>query len=387
MWGLFHEALEKPPSERTGFLDAACSDAVLREKLDRLIAANDQASDFLEEPAIVSLPSLEEELDDDPGAGTDGAPDIGSYRLAEKIGAGGMGVVWKAEHRMLGRPAAIKLIRCDLSAPRSEGSGGDSELAADDWCLEQDTLQLRFEREARAIGALSSPHTVALYDFGVTEQGQFYYAMELLDGLSLGSLVREFGPLPPERVVCILREVCESLADAHHRGMIHRDIKPANIYVCRVGTRVDYVKVLDFGLVKTFTNLGEVSLTMKGATVGTPAFLAPETVKGDGAIDGRADIYSLGCVAYWMLTGTHVFTGTTIRELFRSHVGTAPTPPSSRHELPVPPSLDKIVLQCLEKDPARRPSSAEELSDLLRNTELAPAWTQQRARSWWDLHI
>lgn len=387
MWGLFHEALEKSPSERAGFLDAACSDAALREKLDGLLAANDDASDFLAEPATVSLPSLEEEPADDPGAGTDVERDIGSYRLQEKIGVGGMGVVWKAEHRMLGRPAAVKLIRCGLSEPWGEDGVGDSEMAADDWCLQQDTLQVRFGREARAIAALSSPHTVALYDFGVTEQGEFYYAMELLDGLSLGSLVREFGPLQSERVVCLLREVCESLADAHNRGMIHRDIKPANIYVCRVGTRVDYVKVLDFGLVKTFTDSGEASLTMKGAIVGTPAYLAPETVTGNGVIDGRTDLYSLGCVAYWLLTGTHVFTGTTIRELFLDHLETTPVPPSFGNDLPVPPALDKIVLQCLEKDPERRPSSAEELSDMLRELELTPAWTQQRARSWWDLHI
>lgn len=387
MWDLFHEALERSASERKEFLDAACGDAGLREKLDRLLAANEQASDFLERPVTVSLPPEDEEPADEPPAGIGAGQDIGSYRLVEKLGAGGMGVVWKAEHRMLGRPAAIKLIRSGISEQWDHRGVGNPEVAADEWALGQETLQLRFEREARATATLSSPHTVALYDFGTTEEGQFYYAMELLDGLSLDSLVRRFGSLPPERVAYLLCEACDSLADAHQRGFVHRDIKPANIFVCRVGTRVDFVKVLDFGLVKTFADSAEISLTMKGATVGTPAYVAPEIVKGDQAIDGRADIYSLGCVAYWMLTGKHVFEGSTIRELFLDHLEATPIPPSRFNEQPVPASLDEIVLQCLQKDPEHRPSSAEELSDLLGATGLPTTWNQRRARSWWDLHM
>ena len=214
------------------------------------------------------------------------ANELGQYILEEPIGGGGMGEVWRARHRLLIRPAAIKLIR-----PQALGAlGGDSEL-----------LMRRFEREARATAALKSPHTVQLYDFGATEDGRLYYVMELLDGLDLDTLVRQYGPLPAERIVHILRQVCSSLQDAHGNGLVHRDIKPANVVVSRVGTTFDFVKVLDFGLVKLDTarraeDDAVAKLSTDGTTSGTPAFMAPEVVLGDAVTDHRVDLYALGCV-------------------------------------------------------------------------------------------
>jgi serine/threonine-protein kinase len=216
------------------------------------------------------------------------ANELGQYVLEEKIGGGGMGEVWRARHRLLIRPAAIKLIRPQMS--------GDPEL-----------LLRRFEREARATAALKSPHTVQLYDFGATEDGRLYYVMELLDGLDLDTLVRQYGPLPVERVVHLLRQVCSSLQDAHGNGLVHRDIKPANVVVSRAGTTFDFAKVLDFGLVKLDAARDEddaVKLSTEGSAGGTPAFMAPEVVLGVADTDHRVDLYALGCVGYWLLTGS-----------------------------------------------------------------------------------
>src|SRR4051812_18010581 len=221
------------------------------------------------------------------------ANELGQYILEEKIGGGGMGEVWRARHRLLIRPAAIKLIRPQMS--------GDAEL-----------LLRRFEREARATAALKSPHTVQLYDFGATEDGRLYYVMELLDGLDLDTLVRQYGPVPAERVVHILHQVCASLQDAHLNGLVHRDIKPANVVVSRAGTTFDFAKVLDFGLVKLDTERkaeDDVKLTNEGSAGGTPAFMAPEVVLGAAGTDHRVDLYALGCVGYWLLTGKLVFAG------------------------------------------------------------------------------
>ena len=218
------------------------------------------------------------------------ARQLGSYELVELLGKGGMGEVWRARHKMLARPAAIKLITLEGSTDSSTNK----------------TLLRRFEREAQATALLESEHTIRLYDFGVTEEGSFYFVMELLDGLDLEALVKQHGPLPPERAVYLLRQVCASLAEAHKAGLIHRDVKPANIYVCHRGLDFDYVKVLDFGLVKsTDSSLDEhaTELTVKGGITGTPAYIAPETLKEQDDVDGRTDIYALGCVAYWMLSG------------------------------------------------------------------------------------
>jgi serine/threonine protein kinase len=301
------------------------------------------------------------------------ARELGSYRLEEQLGQGGMGEVWRARHRMLARPAAIKLIRPSLTR---DGRAGGSEEA-----------RQRFEREAQAIARLRSPHTVNLFDFGVADDGAFYYAMELLEGLDADTLVRRQGPLPAERVVHLIRQVCHSLSEADSCGLIHRDIKPANIFVCRYGEDHDFVKVLDFGLVKALGDLTEAAaapgLTRENFVNGTPAFIAPEQALGAVDLDGRVDIYATGCVAYWLLTGQLVFTAETPMGLVLHHAHTAPTPPSSRVQLPIPAALDHLVLACLAKNPADRPQSAKELKRCLDEIELPSLWTEDRARDWW----
>jgi hypothetical protein len=301
------------------------------------------------------------------------AREMGSYQLVERLGEGGMGEVWRAQHRMLARPAAIKLIR-----PQALGLK-DPES--------QRVKLRRFEREAQATALLKSPHTMELYDFGYASDGTFYYVMELLDGFDLDHLVREFGPVPAERAVHLLRQVCNSLAEAHEAGLIHRDIKPANIYVCRYGREVDFVKVLDFGLVKHEKDRGDTnpSLTEANAVSGTPAFMSPEQALGE-RVDARSDIYAVGCVAYWLLTGSLVFVGQTPLETVIKHVQDSPRPPSSRSEVPIPEALETIVLDCLAKDPEARPQNADELSDRLGAVPLASSWSGERAAEWWLTH-
>src|SRR5206468_1620159 len=221
--------------------------------------------------------------------------DIGSYTLDSRLGTGGMGEVWKAKHKLLAREAAIKLIRPQVL----QSSTGRQEFL----------LRKRFEREAQVTASLRSPHTVALYDFGHAKDGSFYYVMELLDGIDLETLVDQYGPMDPGRVVHILYQACKSLEEAHKAGLIHRDIKPRNILLCKLGLEYDFAKVLDFGLVKSLrpTDVAESMLTVEGVITGTPAYLAPEIALGNRDIDGRADLYSLGCVAYFLLTGLLVF--------------------------------------------------------------------------------
>jgi eukaryotic-like serine/threonine-protein kinase len=297
--------------------------------------------------------------------------ELGCYQLVERLDRGGMGEIWRARHRMLARPVAIKLIRAELLGARTQG-----EAAA---------LVGRFQREAEATAGLHSAHTVALHDFGVTPEGVFYYAMELLDGLDLDSLVRRFGPVPPERAIHLLTQACESLAEAHAQGLIHRDVKPANIVACRFGQKWDFVKVLDFGLVKAAWSLGDDdSLTTEGVITGTPAFLAPEIALGKRDLDSRADIYGLGCVAYWLLTGQRVFEGATPMEMVLHHARTPPVPPSQRVKTPIPQSLEGLVLSCLAKEPEARPPSAEWLADELVQCQTARPWTPSRARQWWE---
>jgi len=297
---------------------------------------------------------------------------LGSYELVERIGAGGMGEVWRAQHRLLARPAAIKLIR-------REPTGHDDTRSSR-------TALLRFEREAQATAALSSPHTIEVYDFGITNEGDFYYVMELLHGFDLRTLVETHGPLVPERTVSFLRQACHSLWDAHLRGLTHRDIKPANLFV---GTRLpefDFIKVLDFGLVKEIEGGADMQLTATGSTTGTPAFMPPEMAQPGGG-DARSDLYALGCVAYWLLTGSLVFEAPSGVLMLLKHVQETPVPPSQRSEMPIPPELDALVLQCLEKDPDARPQSAELLLHQLDSCAAhLPAWTQERARAWWETH-
>ncbi len=302
------------------------------------------------------------------------ARELGSYRLEEKLGEGGMGEVWRARHRMLARPAAIKLIR------RSGGGNGRAGISEE--------AVRRFEREAQVIARLRSPHTVELFDFGMAEDGGFYYVMELLDGLDADSLIQRFGPTPSERTIYLLRQVCHSLSEAQSCGLVHRDIKPANIFLCRYGEEYDFVKVLDFGIVRAAGGPTDTSPvhTRENAVHGTPAFIAPEQAMGT-EVDGRADIYATGCVAYWLLTGQYVFTAETPMRLLLQHAQTTPTPPSARTDQPIPKALDDLVLSCLAKDPADRPQSARELSLRLGEVEGASAWTQDRAREWWTTHL
>jgi serine/threonine-protein kinase len=302
------------------------------------------------------------------------AREMGAYRLLEKLGQGGMGEVWRAEHRMLARRAAIKLIR-----PAALGVG-DAGHARE--------IAKRFEREARATAALRSPHTIAVYDYGVAVDGTFHYVMELLEGYSLQALVDRFGPVSSERAVRFLRQACHSLAEAHAAGLVHRDVKPANIFVCRLGLDVDFVKVLDFGLVKMqgSHSVGAEVLTVQGTFAGTPGFVPPEVALGKERIDGRADIYALGCVAYWLLTGQMVFPGRSAMEMVVDHIRTDPVAPSRRTDQPIPEALDHLVLRCLAKDPAERPSTIGALSAGLHALGIEARWTEDRAREWWQAH-
>jgi serine/threonine-protein kinase len=298
------------------------------------------------------------------------AREMGSYQLGELLGRGGMGEVYKATHRMLARPAAIKLIRTETLGAVDEEAG---KLAI-----------TRFRREAEAAANLRSEHTVELYDFGVTDDGTLYLVMEFLDGMDLETLVRATGPLPAGRVIHVLRQVCDSLEEAHALGLVHRDIKPANIHLGRVGLRHDFVKVLDFGLVKEVSNVSdEISLaTIPGQmALGTPAYMAPEMALGE-PVDGRADIYALGCVAYFLVTGELVFEAEKAFQMIAKHLQAEPIPPSQRTDRPVSPQLEGLILKCLAKNASDRPQSAALLAQALEWIP-ADAWGEQDAKRWW----
>lgn len=303
------------------------------------------------------------------------AQELGNYQLLELLGHGGMGEVWRAEHRLLARNAAIKLVR-----PEMLGAGTDDEARL---------VLRRFKREARATAGLTSPHTIEVFDFGMTSEGNFYYVMELLAGRDLESFVRDFGPMPADRALFVLRQVCHSLADAHAHGLVHRDVKPANIYLCRMGLDYDFVKVLDFGLVK-YRDARSITQTLTAfdhQTSGTPAYMAPEIILGEAEVDRRADVYALGCVAYYLLTGLLVFEAETPMKMLMQHVQALPVPPSQRTELPIPAELDALVLACLEKDPNRRPQNAEELFRIACGCRTCESWGQETAREWWEKHL
>jgi serine/threonine-protein kinase len=299
---------------------------------------------------------------------------LGNYELVEKLGHGGMGEVWRARHQLLARDAAIKLVRPEVLGAKND--------------VEARVVQRRFEREAKATASLSSPHTIQVFDFGVTQDGTFYYVMELLAGRDLESMVREFGPVPPNRVLYLLRQVCHSLADAHARGLVHRDIKPANIYVCRMGLEYDFVKVLDFGLVKIQAGRDTQTLaTAETSTPGTPAYMAPEVILGTPDVDRRVDVYSLGCVAYFLLTGELVFEADSSMKMLMQHLHAQPVPPSQRTELPVPRELDEIILACLQKDPKLRPQDAGELYQMACQMRTHDEWNSDQAKHWWRVHL
>ena len=291
---------------------------------------------------------------------------LGQYTLLEKIGEGGMGVVYRAEHEMLRRPTAIKLL-----PPHAAG---------------EESLR-RFEREAQLTARLTNPHTVSVYDYGRTPEGAFYYVMEFLDGLDLERLVHETGPMPPQRVAHVLKQVCAALAEAHGIGLIHRDIKPANIVLSDRGGIPDFAKVLDFGLVKdvTATAPGDARLTREDVIAGTPQYLAPETIRDGTSSDPRSDLYALGAVAYFLLTGAAVFEGRPL-EVIHKHLSADPEPPSKRLGRALPPKLEGLVLELLEKSPDRRPESARAVSDRLALVKAAEPWTEDEARRWWAEH-
>lgn len=300
------------------------------------------------------------------------AREMGSYQLGELLGKGGMGEVYLATHRMLARPAAIKLIRPEV-------------LGASDAATAELSVK-RFRREAEVAASLRSPHTVELYDFGVTDDETLYFVMELLDGMDLDVLVRNHGRLPANRVIHILWQVCESLEEAHARGLVHRDIKPANIHVGRLGLRHDFVKVLDFGLVKPVAGAAiEHSLeTGAGLVAGTPAYMAPEVALGHG-LDARSDLYAVGCVAYFLLTRQVVFEASTAVQVLVRHVSDVPVPPSQRIDTPVPPALERLVLALLAKRPEDRPQSAAALAQALAAIDIDP-WGEAEAAAWWQQH-
>ena len=299
------------------------------------------------------------------------AREMGSYQLGELLGRGGMGEVYKAKHRMLARPAAIKLIRPEMLGAADEET---AKLAI-----------TRFRREAEAAASLRSEHTVELYDFGVTADNTLYLVMEYLDGMDLETLVQRKGPLSPGRVTYILRQVCDSLEEAHSYGLVHRDIKPANIHVGRVGRKHDFVKVMDFGLVKTVSDVAppETLATIPGQmAMGTPAYMSPEMALGE-TVDARTDIYALGCVAYFLLTGELVFGGEKAINLIAQHLQAEPVPPSQRTTQSIPPALERLIMKTLAKDPNSRPQSASELSEALSWVP-TEAWGETQASEWWE---
>ena len=297
--------------------------------------------------------------------------EFGSYHLEKLLGRGGMGEVWLGRHRFLRREAAVKLVSAGL-LQRAAGS-------------QRRHLQKRFESEAQAIASLRSPHTVSIYDYGLAESGSLYYAMEFLHGLDAQRLVDQYGPLPAGRVIWFLTQACDSLDEAHDSGLVHRDVKPGNVFVCRLGKRVDFVKMLDFGLVKVLSEPAETGLTSSIGVAGTPAFMAPEQVRGE-EVDARTDIYGLGCVAYFLLTGTVVFDRSTTMAMAVAHATERPEAPSARSELPIPESLERVVLACLEKEREKRPQSASDLLARLQACTGVTPWTQAEANEWWALH-
>jgi hypothetical protein len=287
------------------------------------------------------------------------ARQLGKYRLQELIGQGGMGKVYRAQHAVLRRPTAIKLIE--------QRDASDAMVA-------------RFEQEAQMASELTHPNTIQIYDYGRSDEGVFYFAMEFLPGLSLAELVIREGSLPPARVVHILRQVCGSLAEAHDRGMIHRDIKPANIMLCELGGQYDVVKVLDFGLVKSISR-SDLKATGNQELTGTPLYIAPERIRRTKCVDARSDIYSVGMVAFYLLTGEFLFDGDTSADVLYRVVNEPPRCPSEAAPQEIPGKLDELVLSCLQKDAQDRPQNMATVIEVLDSLAVADPWTQDNARS------
>jgi predicted Ser/Thr protein kinase len=291
------------------------------------------------------------------------AKQLGQYKLDQKLGEGAMGVVYKGHHAMLRRPTAIKLLDADKVT--------DESIA-------------RFEREVQITSQLTHPNTVAIFDYGRTPEGVFYYAMEYIEGIDLQALVDQYGPQPPARVVHLLRQICGSLYEAHTMGMVHRDVKPANLMLTRRGGEPDVVKVLDFGLVKA--REGEHRSDKDGALAGTPLYMSPEAIQFPASVDACSDLYAVGAVGYFLLTGRPVFDASSVAELCQKHIDEAPAPPSLRLGKPLPADLESIILACLEKSRAKRPQTARDLANRLEHCQLADEWSIELAETWWSQH-
>jgi hypothetical protein len=289
---------------------------------------------------------------------------LGQYLLREKIGEGGMGAVYRATHALLRRDTAVKVL-----LPSRVGADG----------------MMRFEREVKLTAQLKHPSTVAIFDYGRTPDGVFYYAMEYLEGGDLEQLVEYAGPLPPARVVWILEQVCRALAEAHALGLIHRDVKPSNVLLCSRGGEGDVAKILDFGLVKDLRAGGDAAQTRDGALAGTPLYIAPESITAPETIDARADVYSLGALAFFLLVGEPIFKGKSIVEVCAAHLHSVPPLPSQRRRT-LGDALDATVLRCLAKSPSDRFGSTLELRAALLGVSLDPPWEAGEASSWWEEH-
>jgi serine/threonine-protein kinase len=289
------------------------------------------------------------------------ADELGAYRLLRKLGEGGMGEVWLAEHRLLKRPCAVKFVRAELAAQRA--------------------IAARFEREVKAVTGLTHFNTVRIYDYGRADDGTFYYVMEYLDGPTLDRLVRDYGPLSPARAIYLLRQLCGALAEAHAAGLVHRDLKPGNIIVATLGGQHDIAKLLDFGLVHDVSSSVDGRLTQTGTVLGTPAYMCPEQAGGEH-VDARSDLYSLGAVAFLMLTCRPPFEGSNVGKLLSAHL-TQPAPLVTAIRADVPADLTRVVARCLAKDPAARYQSAGELEAALAACECADRWSPAEAATWW----
>ena len=290
------------------------------------------------------------------------ARQLGQYALDDKIGEGAFGAVYRAHHALMRRPVAVKLLQTEKLTQSSAA---------------------RFEREVQLTSQLTHPNTITLYDYGRTPEGIFYYAMEYLDGLTIDRLVKQYGAQPEGRVIAILRQVCGSLAEAHAIGLVHRDIKPANVFLTQRGGVPDFVKVLDFGLVKVRDVPGGAELTMAEATLGTPLYMSPEAVEHANDVDARSDLYSLGAVGYFLVTGEALFDCLTLGEVLMHQVKDLPVRPSERLGKPVSPDLEELLMRCLAKNPASRPANARELDEALARCRNAADWTREQADEWW----
>jgi hypothetical protein len=290
---------------------------------------------------------------------------LGQYTLEEKLGEGAMGEVYRARHSLLRRPTAVKLLPPDKA--------GEKAIA-------------RFEREVQQTSRLNHPNTVAIFDYGHTEEGVFYYAMEYLEGIGLDGLVELSGPLSSGRVIHIMAQTAEALAEAHGLGLIHRDVKPANIVLCHRGGIADLVKVLDFGLVKDIAAPEKISTSAASTMTGTPQYMAPESINAPVSVDARADIYALGAVAYFLLTGVGVFEAPSTLLMCSKHLNEIPVPPSQRGATNVDADLERLVLRCLEKKREDRPQTALELRDALLACEASGDWPRAHAEAWWQKH-